>query len=479
MNVNLNVLKDVNIDEMIDDDDDEERRFLIKELEKKANNKKNVIGGGHPEKTEPRIKTESNGTGYNSDTGSLANTPLGVKRSRSNSKTELTPTSTSSATQSLTQSTSSQSLLSQLNITLNCHYCWAQFQLNVTKNLKNNMQQKENGKYMQHLALHLNAPYKCNECSYPITDAKTFLKHKQFYKHDEKCIMVDNDITIPNSSNLTANNGTRRKTLIATRLKQHQQCLNQQQEVELDTSSNEIVYNHERDSFKCSLCYAETDSAPSTSVSALNKVPTSSSSGASNFSFDKEQVLKHVLIVHLSFLAYKCDTCSQFYAFDEPQTKQHAALVHHCGTATSSETQSCHFKLIKTEEEINLAINRAQQFIAKIQAQPKKAENSVSPSSALVKTRQQSAGVSVANVSLEAMPKYKCCKCNSGPSASPIVLYNYQDALDHVMIAHLTPSQNKKEKKLCYELELFEQNLEDLVASETGVVTTVSADKIG
>jgi hypothetical protein len=39
VNVNLNVLKDVNIDEMIDDDDDEERKFLIKELEKKAINK--------------------------------------------------------------------------------------------------------------------------------------------------------------------------------------------------------------------------------------------------------------------------------------------------------------------------------------------------------------------------------------------------------------------------------------------------------
>jgi hypothetical protein len=36
VNINLNVLKDVNIDEMIDDDDDEERKFLIKELEKKV-----------------------------------------------------------------------------------------------------------------------------------------------------------------------------------------------------------------------------------------------------------------------------------------------------------------------------------------------------------------------------------------------------------------------------------------------------------
>ena len=92
----------------------------------------------------------------------------------------------------------------------------------------------------------------------------------------------------------------------------------------------------------------------------LNKRPTSSAHGASNFSFDKEQVLKHVLIVHLSFLAYKCDTCVQFYAFDEPQTKQHAALVH------QNNEVPCQFKLIKTEEEINLAINRAQQFIAKI-----------------------------------------------------------------------------------------------------------------
>ena len=74
----------------------------------------------------------------------------------------------------------------------------------------------------------------------PITDAKTFLKHKQFYKHDEKCIMVDNDITIPSSATQAANNGTRRKTLIATRLKQHQQCV-QQQELELEVSSNEIV----------------------------------------------------------------------------------------------------------------------------------------------------------------------------------------------------------------------------------------------
>lgn len=79
-------------------------------------------------------------------------------------------------------------------------------------------------------------------------------------------------------------------------------------------------------------------------------------------------MLKHVLIVHLSFLAYKCDTCTQFYAFDKPQTqtKQHAGLVHQCIRTDTQTTSSCHFKLIKTEEEINLAINKAQQYIAKI-----------------------------------------------------------------------------------------------------------------
>ena len=97
-------------------------------------------------------------------------------------------------------------------------------------------------------------------------------------------------------------------------------------------TTNEIQLVHDRDSFKCALCYSDDEYAPTTSVSTLHRQPTHSSLGASNFSFDKEQVLKHVLIVHLSFLAYKCDTCAQFYAFDEPQTKQHAALVHHCGT---------------------------------------------------------------------------------------------------------------------------------------------------
>ncbi len=201
----------------------------------------------------------------------------------------------------------------------------------------------------------------------------------------------------------TSNPNPRRKTLIATRLKQHHQNLLQQQaaaaaSVSLVQStvtkftSNEMQFVHDRDSFKCSLCYPDGEICPSTSVSTLNKMPSNSQAGASNFSFDKEQVLKHVLIVHLSFLAYKCDACVQFYAFDEPQTKQHAALVHQCGAESKSiscnnnnngETLSpvtptnstitspnatCHFKLIKTEEEINLAINRAQQFITKIQA---------------------------------------------------------------------------------------------------------------
>jgi hypothetical protein len=217
------------------------------ELEKKAIGKGTGfinVGGGRMSNV---VKQESqqNGSSYNSESENAATAAaaasatasnIGVtgarKRSRSNSSTlqsllnttSPTPTATAAvaaaanalvaqkhaAASSIAAAQQQEHLLSQLNITLNCHYCWAQFQLNVTKNFKlgsggggagglstNNPlhQQKENGKYMQHLSLHLNAPYKCNECSYPITDAKTFLKHKQFYKHDEKtCIMVDNDI---------------------------------------------------------------------------------------------------------------------------------------------------------------------------------------------------------------------------------------------------------------------------------------------
>ena len=322
---------------------------------------------------------------------------------------------------------------------------------------------------MQHLSLHLNAPYKCNECSYPITDTKTFFKHKQFYKHDEKtCIMIDNDINIPLSQQQSnATNVARRKMLIATRLKQHQAQVAQlmaqhQQHVE----SNELQLSHDKDVFKCSLCYSENDPAPSTSVSAMNKTPTQASHGASNLSFDKEQVLKHVLIVHLSFLAYKCDACPQFYAFDEPQTKQHAALVHQCG----GEGTACHFKLIKTEEEINLAINRAQQFINKIPANSKKPE--IKKSTQVSATPSTVPSTPSPNSLIEAQPKYKCCRCVI--TSGPIVLYSYQDALDHVMSAHLS-SVNKKEKKVNYELELFEQSLEDLLASETGQTTVVNA----
>lgn len=253
VNVNLNSLKDVNLDEMIDDDDDEERKFLIRELEKKA--------AANAKKT-----LNTSNTGYNSDTGSTGGGGTGgvrVKRSRSNSSTaggrdsfdspqggqdqSLVPgaISTTPTAQSAHAPAAQPSLTAQLNITLNCHYCWAQFQLNVTKNLKNSVQQKENGKYMQHLALHLNAPYKCNECSYPITDTKTFFKHKQFYKHDEKtCIMVDNDLSLPNAGaasahpNAASQGIVRRKTLISTRLRQFLSNLN------LEKSQSKVVICH-------------------------------------------------------------------------------------------------------------------------------------------------------------------------------------------------------------------------------------------
>jgi hypothetical protein len=181
-------------------------------------------------------------------------------------------------------------------------------------------------------------------------------------------------------------------------------------------------------------------------------------------------VLKHVLIVHLSFLDYKCDTCTQFYAFDEPQTKQHAGLVHQCITTDTQTTSSCHFKLINTEEEINLAINKARQYIAKILAQTK-----VTP----IKARTQIIAT-VPNILIEAQPKYKCCRCTVTQTESgqmqPTVLNSYQDALYHVMSSHMMTNQNKKDKKLNYELELFEQNLEDLIASETGQITTATAN---
>jgi hypothetical protein len=462
--------------------------------------------------------------GYTSDgsasgTGSaegVTTTGRGVKRSRSNSSTQKLNTSGNALTPS-TQNVdrNNQQLLSQLNITLNCHYCWAQFQLNVTKNLKsgsgaNQLQQKENGKYMQHLALHLNAPYKCNECSYPITDTKTFFKHKQFYKHDEKtCIMVDNDVQTSTPASGTTG-PVKRKALIATRLKQ--QILEKEKNPSTETSTTTGSENealdaglvHDRDTFKCSLCYDSSEQLTSPGCHQRSH-PTISSHGASNYSFDKEQVLKHVLIVHLSFLAYKCDQCVQFYAFDEPQTKQHAALVHNCGLGEQGATSNnpCHFKLIKTEEEINLAINRAQQFINKTPA------NAVSSAPTKRETRPSNknpSSLSLANITLEAAPKYRCCKCISstdtkgedGTSTSsnvnkePIVLYSYQDALDHVMSAHMPSASStvtasspnggsKKEnslvapnKKISFELELFEQNLEDLVQHETGVVSTIS-----
>jgi hypothetical protein len=68
VNISLNVLKDINIDEMIDDDDGEERKFLIKELEKKANTKKSHAA-------------------IQNDTEEIPLHTSGVKRSRSNSST--------------------------------------------------------------------------------------------------------------------------------------------------------------------------------------------------------------------------------------------------------------------------------------------------------------------------------------------------------------------------------------------------------
>ena len=112
VNISLNVLIYINIDEMIDDDEDEERKFLIKELEKKANTKKSH-------------------TAIQNGTGEIPLHISGVKPSRSNSLTNNRLLSSPNVTHP--QTTSSQSLLSQLNITLSCHYCWAQFQLNVSK----------------------------------------------------------------------------------------------------------------------------------------------------------------------------------------------------------------------------------------------------------------------------------------------------------------------------------------------------------
>ena len=68
------------------------------------------------------------------------------------------------------------------------------------------------------------------------------------------------------------------------------------------------------------------------------------------------------------------------------------------------------------------------------------------------------------------------CEIAKPKISAPIVLYSYQDALDHVMSSHMMTNQNKKDKKLNYELELFEQNLEDLIASETGQITTATAN---
>ena len=60
VNVNLKVLKDVNIDEMIDDDDDEERKFLIKELEKMAIGKSQGVHAVHQRLSTGAVKQGRN-----------------------------------------------------------------------------------------------------------------------------------------------------------------------------------------------------------------------------------------------------------------------------------------------------------------------------------------------------------------------------------------------------------------------------------
>ena len=109
--------------------------------------------------------------------------------------------------------------------------------------------------------------------------------------------------------------------------------------------------------------------------------------------------------------------------------------------AAALQPQTCHFKLIKTEEEINLAINKAQQFINKLPAA------SSAPAKAVrqpleAQSKAGKATPTLGNLTIEASPKYKCCRCvqspvTAGSQFQPIVLYTYQDALDHVMQVHI------------------------------------------
>jgi len=98
-------------------------------------------------------------------------------------------------------------------------------------------------------------PYKCSDCSVPMSDAKAFLKHKVLHKHDEKtCVMTENDAAV------AATSTPRRKTLIATRLRLHQQNAALQGRGDVESSdalnvsgsegSNEIQLVHDRDAFK-------------------------------------------------------------------------------------------------------------------------------------------------------------------------------------------------------------------------------------
>jgi hypothetical protein len=152
--------------------------------------------------------------------------------------------------------------------------------------------------------------------------------------------------------------------------------------------------------------------------------------------------------MHLAFLAYKCDLCT-FYAFDEMQIKQHGLKIH--------KINDCKSKLIKTEEEINLALNRANQLIITNEKHQLVADQPITLSSSLCDVK----------------PKYKCSKCVQTMTVDQhanIVLYTYSEALEHIIKQHLNAANMQKQmqqtnpasKKVCFELELLEENLETL-----------------
>ncbi len=181
------------------------------------------------------------------------------------------------------------------------------------------------------------------------------------------------------------------------------------------------------------------------------------------YSNEKEDLLKHILIMHLAFLAYKCDLCT-FYAFDEMQIKQHGLKIH--------KINDCKSKLIKTEEEINLALNRANQLIITNEKQ--------------VTTDQQA--LTLATSLCDVKPKYKCSKCVQANTTldqhATIVLYSYSEALEHIIKMHLNATGMQKQmqqqqqmnaanKKVCFELELLEENLEGLKDKTTQMAVQI------